>query len=105
MLSLNVGDTKPPLSAKIARADGTPVDLTGATAQLVYWPLYGGEPVYRSMTVTDAPAGKVTYQWIAGDTAAVGRFVFFVKITFSGGSSLSAPSGTTESFRVVDPFA
>ncbi len=105
MLSLNVGDTKPPLAATIARVNGTPVDLTGATVQLVYWPVSGGAPVYRSMTITDAPNGKVTYQWIADDTATAGRFRFYVKITFAGGAPLSAPSGTTDTFRVVDPFA
>ena len=57
----------------------TPIDLSGATVVL-RWTINGGAPVQQTMSILDAAAGRVSYQFAAGE--------------------LAVPSGTESSMRL-----
>lgn len=55
-------------------ADGEPLNLTGYTVKFVYWLVGATSGTERSVTLTDAEAGVVTYSWVEADFAAAGSY-------------------------------
>jgi hypothetical protein len=86
---LKVGDTAPAFTAD------TNADLTGASCSVKFYKLDGTLVFSRTGTVTDAPNGIVSYQWVAANDAslinAVGAYRAEVKATFAGGQVETFP--------------
>ena len=81
---MKTGDTAPAFTAD------TNADLTGATASVRFSKLNGTFVMVRTGTITDAPNGIVTYQWVAANDGALinnpGAYRADVMVTFAGGS-------------------
>ena len=104
-------DTWPPLgdatTPVILKDDtGAAINLTGATVKLFIRKADGtGTPLSRSMTIVNAAAGTVRYDWIAADTATVGDWNFEFQITFGDGKIATVPTVGYYSLQIVDDIA
>lgn len=68
-IEMRVGDTWPPLDVMLYDGDGAPADTIGATSVVVRLVDAAGAEVWSHPGVVDnATQGRVTYQWVAGDT-------------------------------------
>jgi hypothetical protein len=85
-------DRLPVLSILAAYRDGTPVDLTGATAPTFKMSAAGATApkVDAAATVTDPAAGAIAYAWAAGDTDTPGIFAAQFSVLLAG-KSLTFP--------------
>lgn len=70
--SLKVGDTAPALTVTVAYSDGSPVDLTGATATFAVRDATG--IVVIPETAATVGTDTLSYAWQAGDTATAGFY-------------------------------
>src|SRR3954468_23592335 len=97
------GDTRPAVTATIKNADGSAVDLTGATLRFVM-KIDGGTTakVDASATVLVANLGTVKYQWISGDTDTVGTYKAEWKISYGDGTVLRAPNNSYIAVVITD---
>lgn len=85
------GDTLTKLAATIQN-DGTPRDLTGKIVTFVINTLSGETvQVGGSVTVTDATAGEVEYDFESSDVATAGTFKAWFVISDSGSETDSYP--------------
>ncbi len=86
------GDAMPPLEVSLSYDDGTPIDLTTATAVKFNYVAVGGTVgVSRDMDVTDPDIGAAKYEWTEEDTRAAGRYRAEFEITFPAGK-LTVPT-------------
>ncbi len=80
---LKTGDTAPAFTAD------TNADLNGATASVRFSKLNGTFVMTRTLTMTDATNGIVSYQWVAANDGALinnaGAYRADVFVTFAGG--------------------
>lgn len=85
---LNVEDNNAPNIALTLKRNGTVIDLTGASVDLIIKNADTNEITnagHQACTVTDATGGIIAYVPAAGDVSAEGRYLAEVKITYSGG--------------------
>lgn len=77
-----VGEIPVPLEYTFVDSDGIPLNLTGYTVRFQRGEIDGGfvNAVTVNATLTNGPAGQVTYTWVAADFPHPGRFggMFFV---------------------------
>jgi hypothetical protein len=84
------GDLLPTWSATLL--DGvTPIDLTTATTVRVLGVMNGTLLIDREATSTNS-VGRVTMDWIAGDTDLAGTIYFEVEVTWTGGGIQTFPA-------------
>lgn len=93
-------DTWPPLIAILSDATG-PLDLTGATIKVILKPTTGSNIVGTCSIVAPASAGKVRYNWVVGDTAAVMSYNGEFEITWGDGTVGTVPNDTYFTLAVV----
>lgn len=100
-------DTRPTMSATLIDANGSSVDLTGATVSLKM--RKSGETSAVSLagtaSVVTADKGKVQYVWAAADTATVGSYEGEFEVTFSGGAIQTFPNDRYIDIEIVDDIA
>lgn len=92
-LRIRAGDTRPSLRAKCLDVTGVPVNLAGATAQLLY-KRSGGSLYTKAMTCeTPYADGWTRYDWQSGDTstAGPGTYQYTIRVTYGDGSTESFP--------------
>ena len=97
------GDTHPPFKATLSDAAGA-ANLTGATVKLIL-KTKGATPtivVNAACVITDALQGKVQYNWIAADTAAVNSLDGECEVTWADGKITTFPN---EGYFAVDIVA
>ena len=97
-----VGDTGRALQVTL-QDDGTAIDITGATVQLLYR-IAGGAITTKSMVLTTPLSGIATYTFLAPDLAAEGVLQYQVKLTDSGGA-ISTFEAQGDEIRVVQKFS
>jgi hypothetical protein len=90
--TLKQHDTWPPMVAVLSDSNA-PIDLTGSTIKMLLKTPTGGTSFSRTCTIV-APAtdGRVRYDWISADTAAVNSFNMEFEITFPGGAVATVPN-------------
>lgn len=90
--SMKEGDLAPSIPSTLY-VDGAILVLTGCTVKFVMTPAGETTPVIdRAATIVDAAAGKVRYDWQAGDTAKCGRYTAVWKVTLTSSKQLTVPS-------------
>ena len=92
---LRQNTTTPVLSQSITDANGNAVNLTGATVTFVMRALTSNTPVVSNsshVTITNAAAGQVTYNWQAADTGMPGIYQAEFQVTLSGGGTYAYPN-------------
>lgn len=85
-------DTREPVTAICQDANGTAVNLTGATAKFFMKSSGGASKVNASATITDYTNGVVSYQWVAADTDTAGDYTAEFQITFGDARILTFPN-------------
>jgi len=92
-VDMKQNDRLPVLEITIKKTDGTPLDLTGATAKFFMVDAKTNvTKVSAAATVKNATGGVVEYAWAAGDTDTAGDFKAEVEITYADGKKITAPS-------------
>lgn len=98
------GDRAPAIEAELTR-QGKVADLTLATSvQLIYRPEAGGAELSRTAQIINAALGTVKYDWAAEDTASVGIFIFYWRVTWPGTIPESFPNRSHKKFAVTPLF-
>lgn len=100
---LFVGDTGRVLQVTL-QDDGTAIDITGATVQLLYRIDGGGSITTKTMTITNAISGIAEYTFLAPDLTEEGVFQYQVRLTDSGGA-ISTFDAQGNQIRVVQKFS
>ena len=103
------GDLAPPLQVTLTDSAGVKIDLTGNLGiqfQMKLRQHAASEAVPLKVdaagTVVGAPTdGVVKYDWISGDTDAVGDYIAEFRITQSDGKPRTVPNPTFITVRVV----
>lgn len=92
--TIRQGDTQPVFAQTLSYADNTPVNLTGATIDLIIRSLSAATPLLKTGVVTspDRPNGKVQYRPSIQDTATPGPYLANWQITFADGTPMSFPT-------------
>jgi hypothetical protein len=98
-IQLKRNDTKDTISYTMTYADGTPVNLTGATVRFV---MGKGKTLITSSatTIISAATGKVEYTLKESDTLVAGNFNAEFEVTFSDGKVKTFPSDGYISLRI-----
>jgi len=94
--NMKTGDTKP-MRVQLTYSDGTPVNLTGATATF----FMGTTIAAGAATVVDGPGGLVEYPWLVGQTAVAGKYPAEFRINI-GGATQRVPSRGTLTVVIAD---
>jgi hypothetical protein len=90
---VKVGDTLPVLGATLYNADGTTLDLAGATVTFHMTRRGATEPsVSGACTVTDEENGGVEYAWQADDLEVAGRYNGEFQVVFGTGEIVTIPN-------------
>lgn len=91
-LYYKISDRAPAVSIQVLKeSDGTPLDLTGASALFVMAVPNEVDKVNAAATITDAANGTVQYTWGASDLDAAGVYRGEFRISLSGGLQATFP--------------
>ncbi len=100
------GDTLPALRRTLLNSDGTPIDLTSATAVRFHM-IESGTPMIDEAAVVVPPEvdGVVEYPWAAGDTDTAGVFQAEFEVTFAAGTVITVPNDRFMQVRIAPQAA
>ena len=90
-IQIKTGDTYPPIEATITQADGTPLDITGATVKFHMNDMSGVNKINAAGTIISPTGGEVRYTWATTSTY-LGRYVGEFEITLLTGKVLTVPN-------------
>jgi hypothetical protein len=85
------------------KSDGTPLDLSGATAIFLMYDSDGTEIVNASAAI-EAPTtdGILRYDWQAGDTDISGEFKAEFEVDYGAGDKITIPNQGYLIVRIYD---
>lgn len=96
-------DTSPSLLATLQDGNGAAIDLTGASVRFLMRQIGSSAvKVDAAMTVTDASAGSVRYDWQAGDTDTSGSYQVEFEVTYAGGGIETFPNDGYQRVVIID---
>lgn len=95
------GDRLPAIEAQLSSNESF-VDLTGAAVELRYRARGSATVIVKAAAITDSAAGRVQYEWDAGDTDAAGVFEAVWRVTFSDGRRATFPNRGYLLFAITD---
>lgn len=96
------GNRLPTITATLKDAAGAAVDLsTASSVEFIYRRFNSGTSVVRTASI-EAPAtdGKVSYAWVAEDTAEAGSMQAEWRVLWSGGKKATFPNDSYIIVRV-----
>jgi hypothetical protein len=102
--TIKQNDTYPPILTTVSDAAG-PIDLTDATVEFWFRNPVTGVVRHAAATVLDQSGeskGKVQYDWVVGDTAMKGGFLFEVRVMFGGSLRMTLPIDGYFTLAVID---
>ena len=98
---IKAGDRWPTLDATLTDADGTAIDLSGATVKFVMGTVGGTAKINADATVVSAAAGTVRYSWAAGDTTTPGTYHGEFVVTLATALEITFPSDGYITIEIV----
>jgi hypothetical protein len=100
---LKQGDRLPFFEVVLKNADGTTVNLTGATVVFRMAKPGSAPKVNAAADIIGAPTnGTVKYHWTAADTDTPGEFWAEWIVTYSSGQIEAFPSGAWHVIRIIE---
>lgn len=96
--SIKRNDTSPAIEYQLQDADGNAVDITGYTDVRYLMTPSGSDTLTvdddtaGNVSVTDASAGKVKYEWQAADTDTPGYYEAEWEVEYSDGTKETFPN-------------
>lgn len=97
--TIKQSDTSPAIRATLQDANGTPVNITGASVRFHMKSLEGTLVVDQPMAIVTPSSGVVRYDWQTVDTDTAGTFVGEIEVTYLDGSVETFPN--TGNFAIV----
>ena len=87
-------DTKPPLRVTLKDSDGLPADVTGATVvfSMRVQPAGTTKGDKQSVTVNDASAGDLQYDWASANTNTADVYEGAFQVTYADASIQTFPN-------------
>lgn len=105
------GDTSPAIKVQLSDENGTAIDITGYQEVSFHMADPDGSTVKvdddtsGGVSVTDASAGKVKYEWSAGDTDTAGVYQAEWEVTYGDGTIETFPNSGYTRILVVAQLA
>lgn len=100
------GDTSPSMLATLQDANGSAVDITGATVRFHMRKTGSSATVVdEAATVVTADAGLVRYDWQTSDTDTVGSYQAEFEVTYSDGTIETFPNNSYIPVNIVSDIA
>lgn len=97
------GDLLPYIEVILKNADGTIVNLTGATVMFRMAKRGSTPKVNAAATIVgSASDGRVQYQWTSADTDTIGEFRAEWVVTFGNGKTQTHPNDTWHTIRILE---
>lgn len=87
-------DTSPTISVVLKGANGSPIDLTGATVVFKMGKSSGLLKVNETLVLSSPSSGRVTYDWAEGDTDTSGTYFGEFEVTYYNGKKETFPNTT-----------
>lgn len=97
--TIKQNDTSPTISVVLNGANGSPIDLSGATVVFKMGKSSGTLKVNETITVASPSSGRVTYDWSEGDTDTSGTYFAEFEVTYYNGKKETFPN--TRPFTVA----
>lgn len=88
--TMKAGDTSPILEEILLNPDGTSVQLAGAAVRLNAFNPYGEIVINETVTIVDATAGEVSYEF--DGTLAAGTYQYEFIVTYADSSIETFPN-------------
>ena len=105
-LYLKQGDTEPALEGQLLDAQGSAVNLSGATARCLARDAITREVVIDgACTIQDPATGVIRYEWSAADTERAGVFQLEIEVTYGDGGRESFPNRGHMRLRITSEVA
>lgn len=101
--TIGEGDVGLDMDYVLKDADGTAVDVTGATIVFSMYNRATGRPKVnnQSVTIRTAVSGQVRYTWQAGETDTPGVYVGKTVVTFGSGEKQTFPNADQHEHRII----
>jgi hypothetical protein len=95
------GDRLPEIEAVLKYADGTVINLTGATVKFIFRKYGAAAAVVGNAVIVDEAAGSVKYAWGETDTDTKGVMTGEWEVTFPGGK-MTVPNNRHMTILVLE---
>jgi hypothetical protein len=104
-ITMYQGDLLPKLEVELSDRNNIPLNLTGISAIKLFMGLDPDDPAQNKidgaeLIVTDATAGKATYEWQVGDTDTPGEYAAEIVVYFGAANKPQTAGQFT--IRVID---
>ncbi len=104
--AIKQNDTSPIIAATLKDADGTAIDLSGATVRFHMRKIgKSAVSVDAAASVTNASQGKIQYAWSATDTATIGTYQGEFEVTYTDNKVETFPNSGYIAIEVTDDLA
>ena len=103
--TIKQNDTSPSVQATLKDYNGNPINLVGATDRFHMKSFEGTLKVNRTMTITNAANGVVTYYWQSGDTATAGTYYAEFEVTYADLSVETFPNSGSIAITITPELA
>lgn len=98
-------DLLPEINATLRDANGTVVDLTGASLEFHMFTTAGASKVNTTATIVSAAAGTVKYTWVGTDTDTAGEYNAEWEVTFASTKPQTFPNSGHTTVTIVADLA
>lgn len=99
-IEMKTGDLRPGVQATLTDNTGNPVNIAGATVRFVMATRASPREVVIDTAASndqagdgsDGSKGKVSYEWVDGDTETAGTFLSEFEVTYASGITQTFPT-------------
>jgi hypothetical protein len=99
--TIKQSDTSPSLQATLQDANGTAININGASIRFHMKAVGGAIVIDQPMTIVNAAGGIVKYDWQSGDTDTAGTYYVEFEVTYLDLSVETFPNNTNETILII----